>query len=95
MRGSSQAIAMANGSLALSAAYLAVGLGKGDELITTPRTFIATASSAVLLGAKPVFAGVEFWRDHCCHHYSADHPSHQGHLSGAFGRLACRHASDL
>ncbi len=57
--GSSHAIAMANGSLALSAAYLAVGLGPGDELITTPRTFIATASSAVLLGAKPVFADVD------------------------------------
>ena len=49
---------MANGSLALSAAYLAIGLGQGDELITTPRTFIATASCAVLLGAKPVFADV-------------------------------------
>ncbi len=57
--GSSQAIAMANGSLALSAAYLAVGLGQGDELITTPRTFIATASSAVLLGAKPIFADID------------------------------------
>ena len=57
--GSSHAIAMANGSLALSAAYLAIGLGQGDELITTPRTFIATASSAVLLGAKPVFADVD------------------------------------
>ena len=34
--GSSNAIAIANGSLALSAAYLAVGLGHGDELITTP-----------------------------------------------------------
>jgi dTDP-4-amino-4,6-dideoxygalactose transaminase len=56
---SSHAIAMANGSLALSAAYLALGLGPGDELITTPRTFIATASSAVLLGAKPVFADVD------------------------------------
>lgn len=56
---SSHAIAMANGSLALSAAYLAVGLGQGDELITTPRTFIATASSAVLLGARPVFADVD------------------------------------
>lgn len=53
------AIAMANGSLALSAAYLAIGLGPGDELITTPRTFIATASSAVLLGARPVFADVD------------------------------------
>ena len=57
--GSSHAIAMANGSLALSSAYLALGLGQGDELITTPRTFIATASSAVLLGAKPVFADVD------------------------------------
>ena len=56
---SKHAIAMANGSLALSAAYLAIGLGQGDELITTPRTFIATASSAVLLGAKPVFADVD------------------------------------
>lgn len=50
---------MANGSLALSATYLALGLGPGDELITTPRTFIATASSVVLLGAKPVFADVD------------------------------------
>jgi dTDP-4-amino-4,6-dideoxygalactose transaminase len=57
--GSEHAIATANGSLALSAAYLAIGLGPGDELITTPRTFIATASSAVLLGAKPVFADVD------------------------------------
>ena len=57
--GTSHAIGMANGSLALSAAYLAIGLGPGDELITTPRTFIATASSAVLLGAKPVFADVD------------------------------------
>lgn len=57
--GTQFAIAIANGSLALSAAYLAIGLGPGDELITTPRTFIATASSAVLLGAKPVFADVD------------------------------------
>ena len=57
--GSNQAIAMANGSLALSAAYLAVGLSQDDELITTPRSFIATSSSAVLLGAKPIFADVD------------------------------------
>ena len=37
--GSSKAIAMANGSLALSAAYLAIGLGSGDEVITTPLYF--------------------------------------------------------
>lgn len=57
--GSSYAIAIANGSLALSAAYIALGLGPGDEVITTPRTFIATASSAVLLGARPIFADVD------------------------------------
>ena len=57
--GCRHAIATANGSLALSSAYLATGLGSDDELITTPRTFIATASSAVLLGAKPVFADVD------------------------------------
>ena len=56
---SSHAIALANGSLALSAAYLSIGIGQGDEVITTPRSFIATASSAVLLGAKPVFADVD------------------------------------
>ena len=57
----SHAIAMANGSLALSAAYTAIGLGPGDELITTPRTFVATASCAVLLGAKPIFADVDLY----------------------------------
>ena len=52
-------IAMANGSLALSSSYLALGLKKNDEISTTPRTFIATASSAVLLGYKPIFADVD------------------------------------
>ncbi len=57
--GSKFAIGIANGSLAISSAYLSLGLNKGDEIITTPRTFIATASSAVLLGIKPIFADVE------------------------------------
>lgn len=57
--GARHAIAIANGSLALSAAYRAIGLSSGDEVITTPRTFIATASTAVLLGARPVFADVD------------------------------------
>ena len=56
--GTSHSLSVANGSLALSSAYLALGLGAGDEIITTPRTFIATSSSAVLLGIKPVFADV-------------------------------------
>ena len=37
-----------------------LGLSSGDEIITTPRTFIATASSLMILGAKPIFADVEF-----------------------------------
>ena len=57
--GTRYSIALANGSLALSSAYLALGIGPGHEVITTPRTFIATASSAVLLGAKPIFADVD------------------------------------
>ena len=52
-------VALANGSLALSCAYLALDLKTDDEIITTPRTFIATSSSAVLLGIKPVFVDVD------------------------------------
>ena len=57
--GSSRSIAVSNGSLALSLAYLALKFSSNDEVITTPRTFIATASSAVLLGTKPIFADVD------------------------------------
>ena len=52
-------IALANGSLALTCAYLSIGLKKGDEFITTPRTFIATTSSATIFGAIPKFADVD------------------------------------
>ena len=48
------AIALANGSLALDSAYQSLNLQNGDEFITTPRTFIATTSTGVLLGAKPI-----------------------------------------
>jgi len=56
--GTSYAIALSNGSVALSLAYEAIGLGSGDEVITTPRTYVATSSCAALLGAKPIFADV-------------------------------------
>ena len=52
-------ISVANGSLALSLAYLACGISSGDEVITSPRTFVATASSISLLQATPVFADVD------------------------------------
>ena len=52
-------IAMANGTVALHAAYATLNCSKGDEIITTPRTFIATASAAVNLNLIPIFADVD------------------------------------
>ncbi len=57
--GTKFAIGISNGSLSLSCCYLAAKLKNNDEIITTPRTFIATASSAVLLNLKPIFADVD------------------------------------
>ncbi|NOI82317.1 DegT/DnrJ/EryC1/StrS aminotransferase family protein [Vibrio tubiashii] len=56
---SSYAVAVANGTLALELALIALGVGEGDEVITTPRTFLASASSIVTAGATPVFADVD------------------------------------
>jgi dTDP-4-amino-4,6-dideoxygalactose transaminase len=53
------AVTVTNGTTALHTAYAAAGVGPGDEVVTTPMTFVATASSAALLGAKIVFADVE------------------------------------
>ena len=57
--GTKYAVALANGSIALTAAYKSLNLKEGDELITTSRTFIATASCAAMLGLKIVFADVD------------------------------------
>jgi dTDP-4-amino-4,6-dideoxygalactose transaminase len=57
--GSAKAIAMANGTLALEAALKALGIGPGDEVIVTPRTFIASVSCVINEGAIPVFADVD------------------------------------
>jgi dTDP-4-amino-4,6-dideoxygalactose transaminase len=53
------AIALANGTLALDLALKALGVGPGDEVVVTPRTFIASVSCVVNAGATPVFADVE------------------------------------
>ncbi len=57
--GCKYAVALANGTVALECALHALGVGEGDEVITTPRTFFATASCIVRCGAKPVFADVD------------------------------------
>ncbi len=57
--GSKHAIALANGTLALDLALQALGIGPGDEVVVTPRTFIASISCVVNAGATPVFADVD------------------------------------
>jgi dTDP-4-amino-4,6-dideoxygalactose transaminase len=57
--GTAHAAALANGTLALDVALKALGIGPGDEVVVTPRTFIASISCVVNAGAVPVFADVE------------------------------------
>ena len=57
--GSDYAVALANGSLALDLALIAFGIGRGDEVIVTPRSFVASASCVPLRGAIPVFVDVD------------------------------------
>ncbi len=57
--GSNFGIAVSNGTVAVELALHAVGIKPGDEVIVPPRTFIATASAAAMLGARPVFADID------------------------------------
>jgi dTDP-4-amino-4,6-dideoxygalactose transaminase len=57
--GTEHAIALANGTVALDLALMGLGIGAGDEVIVTPRTFLASVSCVVTAGATPVFAGVD------------------------------------
>lgn len=57
--GTQYAIALANGTLALDLALKGLNIGPGDEVIVTPRTFIASVSCVVNAGATPVFADVD------------------------------------
>jgi dTDP-4-amino-4,6-dideoxygalactose transaminase len=57
--GVPHAVSLANGTLALELALRILGVGPGDEVIVTPRSFFASVSSIVLMGAEPVFAEVD------------------------------------
>src|SRR5258706_11165690 len=57
--GTSHTVALNNGTVALEAAGRALGIGRGDEGVVAPRSFIASASCVVSFGAVPVFAVVE------------------------------------
>ena len=57
--GARHAVAVSNGTAALHCACMAAGIGAGDEVITTPLTFAASANCALYCGANPVFADVE------------------------------------
>src|SRR5690606_31759715 len=57
--GVRHAVAVANGTLALDLALKGLGVGPGDEVIVTPRTFIASVSAVINAGATPVFADVD------------------------------------
>lgn len=57
--GANYAVAVSNGSVALELALRSLGVGPGDEVIVTSRTFLASASSIVAAGAEPIFADVD------------------------------------
>jgi dTDP-4-amino-4,6-dideoxygalactose transaminase len=58
-QGAKHALCVTNGTSALEIALRALGVGPGDEVITTPYTFVATPSAAFLTGARPVFVDID------------------------------------
>jgi dTDP-4-amino-4,6-dideoxygalactose transaminase len=64
--GSRHAVALANGTLALDLALRALDIGTGDEVVVTPRTFIASVSTVINAGATPVFADVDIDSGNIC-----------------------------
>jgi perosamine synthetase len=57
--GATHAVAFANGTAALHAAAAVAGLGPGDEVLTTPMSFVASSNCALFVGARPRFADID------------------------------------
>jgi UDP-4-amino-4,6-dideoxy-N-acetyl-beta-L-altrosamine transaminase len=62
--GAKYGVAFCNGTAALHGAYAAIGIEEGDEVITSPNSFVATSNAAVYLGGRPVF--VDIHKDTYC-----------------------------
>ena len=73
--GAKHAVAVSNGTAALHCACIAAGIGPGDEVITTPLTFAASANCALYCGAKPVFADIN------SETYNIDPESNKNHIT--------------
>ena len=95
------AVAVSSGTAALHLALLAHGIGPGDEVITSPFTFIATTNAILLTGAKPVFVDIEL-ETFCMDtskvkkmispNTAAIMPVHlYGHMAGPLGHVMSRH----
>lgn len=75
LTGARHAVLVANGTAALHAACAAAGIGAGDEVITTPLTFMASANCALYVGARPVFADID------AETYNIDSASIEAHIT--------------
>ena len=86
--GSRHAVSFSSGTAALHGAAFAAGLGPGDEAITTPMTFCATANCVLYQGAAPVFADVseDTLNLDPDESLEEDYSTHQGH----YRRRLCR-----
>ena len=72
--GARHAVATSSGTTALHLALLANGIGPGDEVITSPFTFIASVNAILFTGAKPVFADIEEASFNICLLYTSPSP---------------------
>ena len=91
--GAEYGLAVTSGSTGLQLAMIAAGVGPGDEVITTPISWISTANAAAVLGAKVVFADVDArtLEPRSCFGRKEDHAAHQGDSSRPSLRTMQRH----